>query len=267
MTAVITLLTDFGDSDSYVAQMKGVILCIAPACQIIDATHEISPQNILAGARALRDYALLYPDATVHVAVVDPGVGTARRIIAAEIRGKKFVLPDNGLLSGVLEDFEVEQAVVVENQRYFRKAISSTFHGRDIMAPVAAHLALGLELSELGEPAGELVRLKFESAKIDVCSALAEVMAVDRFGNVITNIPANWLIGQAGQTSKSLFVRTGETEDWIRVTVVSTYGQSSAGSLVALIGSKQTVELAVVGGFAAGRLQVGVRDRLILEFK
>ncbi len=156
---IITLLTDFGTADVYVAQMKAVILQAVPNCQIIDVTHHIAPQNVSLGARALRDASMLFPQGTIHIAVVDPGVGSDRRIVAAKINHQIFILPDNGLLSEVLRDFPLQQAVALTESRFWRPTISNTFHGRDIMAAVAGHLASGTQLSELGPTISDLKKL------------------------------------------------------------------------------------------------------------
>jgi S-adenosylmethionine hydrolase len=261
MSHVITLLTDFGTCDSYVAQMKGVILRIAPNCQIVDATHGIAPQDIKLGARALSDYAMLYPAGTVHVAVVDPGVGTDRRVIAAQIQDQQFVLPDNGLLSLLATEFGLRAAVSVERREFFQPSVSRTFHGRDIMASVAAHLVSGLSLDKLGPRVDKLVQLAPEQPILSRSSARAEIIGVDHFGNAITNIPAGWLEGVRGAGHLVLEALGNQK----RVEIVETYGQRPVGSLVVLVGSLGRVELAMVGGNAARQLGLKTAVELVLR--
>ncbi len=252
MPATITLLTDFGTRDSYVAQMKGVILSLAPGCPIVDISHEIPPQDIVAGARVLADAAMMFSPGTVHVAVVDPGVGTGRSVVAVELEGQRFVAPDNGLLSPLLDQYQVQRAVVVENRRLWRRQVSSTFHGRDIMAPVAAHLAVGGPLEEVGGPAAELTRFLAKPPQIDPAGATAEAIAIDHFGNVITNLPGDWL-RQLRRESAGESVRLSVVAGSHRSEVipVGTYAEASDGTLVALVGSHGRVELSVVKGSAA----------------
>ena len=193
MAKVITLLTDFGTQDSYVAQMKGVLLDLCPEALIVDTTHEIRSQDVSQAARMLPHLANTFPAGTIHIAVVDPGVGTKRRVVAAKIFEQIFVLPDNGLLSRVLDAGPTSWCVEVDNPRYWRDKVSSTFHGRDIMAPVAAHLASGVDWQELGTSCSpdSLVRLKEITFALpsDVTQGILDLVVVDidRFGNIILN--------------------------------------------------------------------------------
>jgi S-adenosylmethionine hydrolase len=269
MNHIITLLTDFGTRDSYVAQMKGVILRGLAGCHIVDASHEIPPQDILAGALTLRDYAMGFPANTVHVAVVDPGVGTQRRIIAAEVGDQKFVLPDNGLLTPIIDDFGLNRAVELTHSQYWRSEVSSTFHGRDIMAPVAVQIALGVDLELLGPSVSDLQRLNLRPPEMAPRSARVEILAVDRFGNIILNLPGSWLDAlKEGQTTvKPLRLAIQAGESYWRALVVETYAQVIAGELVALVGSQRRVELAVVNGNAASMLHLTVGSLLTLELE
>jgi hypothetical protein len=187
--ALITLLTDFGTADYFAGAMKGVILSINPNAQIVDITHEIPPQDIHAAAFTLLAVYKDFPTQTIHVAVVDPGVGSARRPILASCGGQFFVGPDNGLFSYVLEREPPANVIHIQNQKYFRQPLSATFHGRDVFAPVAAALAMGVEPSQFGEEITDFARLeslapvRLADGKIE-----ARIIHIDRFGNCVTNI-------------------------------------------------------------------------------
>src|SRR5574340_1407001 len=195
---VISLLTDFGISDEYVGVMKGVIWGIAPQARLADITHAIQPQNILHGALVLGRAYRYFPAGTVHLAVVDPGVGTARRGIALRVGAQTFVGPDNGLFTIPMGSGEPVEAVSLDNPAYRLPAVSRTFHGRDIFAPAAAHVANGISLSALGEPVSDPVKLSIPQPTRMGNTWLAEVLLVDAFGNLITNLPAADLTGGGG---------------------------------------------------------------------
>jgi S-adenosylmethionine hydrolase len=185
---VITLLTDFGLGDHYVAAMKGVILGICPHARLIDISHNITPFSISEGAYTLAQAWKYFPQGTVHLAVVDPGVGSARRAIAAEVDGHRFVSPDNGLLTMVLACARGAKVREISARRYFREPVSNTFHGRDIFAPFAAHLAKGLPLARAGKQLADPVMGDF-AKPIQLANGLwrGTVLSIDRFGNIITN--------------------------------------------------------------------------------
>lgn len=258
--AIITLTTDFGIDSPYVAQMKGVILTIAPSATIIDITHAIPPQDIFAGAIALADSARWFPPNTVHVAVVDPGVGTARRMIAVRAANHWFLAPDNGLLGPVLGDEPAMTAYSLENRGLWLAEVSSTFHGRDIFAPVAARLSLGIAADELGPRIGAMADINLPAPKISADEIVGEVIAVDSFGNLITNITEseyrNWLPHGKPQIACGTIV-VGR--------IVRTYGEANPGECVALFGSTGRLEVSVAGGSAAQQLKLargaGVRLR------
>ncbi|MEN8376622.1 MAG: SAM-dependent chlorinase/fluorinase [Gemmatimonadota bacterium] len=260
MNSPVTLLTDFGTRDGYVAAMKGVIATIAPGAQLIDAGHDIQPGDIAGAAWALRRYWALFPPGAVHLAVVDPGVGTDRRAIAARVAGRYFVAPDNGLLSWVLGETDLEAAVSLDRARFRRPEVAPTFHGRDIFAPAAAHLAAGVPLSELGSPLIHPVRLDLPRAIHRGNEVEGRVVQVDRFGNLITDVPGEWVRGllEAGP------VRTlvGRAEAG---TIRTTYGDADSGETLALIGSDDTVEVAVRDGRAADKLKVGLGTPVIVR--
>jgi S-adenosylmethionine hydrolase len=223
---VITLITDFGTADGYVGAMKGVIASRAPSARVVDITHEIAPGDVEAAAFALRQAAPLFPPGTVHVVVVDPGVGSARRGIVGVGRGQRFVGPDNGLFAGV-----AERAFEIVARRFRRPSVSATFHGRDVFAPAAAALARGARPEAAG-PEVPLTALPREPGR---------VVHVDRFGNLITD-----LVGIAE-------IRIGERT----LPVLRTYSDVAPGELVAYVGSAGSVEIGVRDGSAAQVLQLG----------
>ncbi|MGH7771316.1 MAG: SAM hydrolase/SAM-dependent halogenase family protein [Candidatus Binatia bacterium] len=185
---LITLLTDFGLKDPFVGIMKGVILGINPNAHIIDLSHGIPPQDLMAGALVLRHSAPFFPRGTIHVAIVDPGVGTKRRPLLVESEGNFFIGPDNGVLSLVLEENVASQIIHLSNETYHLKPTSTTFHGRDIFAPVAAYLSLGIPPQDLGTGVKGLERLPWPKV-IQVDGAIqGEVVYIDNFGNLITNV-------------------------------------------------------------------------------
>lgn len=188
MSNVITLTTDFGLQDHYVSAMKAVILGIAPKTRLIDVSHFIPPQDIMAGAWVIRNSAMLFPDGTVHLVVVDPGVGTDRNPVALKIENQLFVGPDNGIFSLFFDEFEYE-AYRLTNTDFWRKDLSNTFHGRDIFAPVAGHLSMGVPIEEMGEPIEELVSYRWAVPIFDKDGIQGWVVHIDQFGNLITNIP------------------------------------------------------------------------------
>ena len=251
--SLITLLSDFGAQDVYVGVMKGVIAQINPGLQVIDLTHLIPPQNIAAGRFCLMSAYSYFPASTVHVAVVDPGVGSQRRGVAVKFAGGYFVGPDNGLLSGVFSLSPVQAAVELTNPDYWRSPHpSSTFHGRDIFAPVGAYLASGVSIEQLGNPIApdSLVQLSLlyqqSEAEINGC-----IQYIDTFGNLITNIPAAAVRGSWSVKVKDIFIPSGQT-----------YSDLQVGELIALGGSHGWVEIAVNGGSAQSRLQLDWGDSI-----
>jgi S-adenosylmethionine hydrolase len=252
MPPIITLLTDFGMRDAYVASMKGVILSIAPDARIIDITHEVAPQDIVEGAWVLASAYRWFPAGTVHVVVVDPGVGGARRAVAAQAGAWTFVAPDNGLLSWALEetgDASELRAVELRDPRWFQADVSLTFHGRDIFAPVAAHLATGVALDELGPRIDDLVALPVAQPMVTPDSLTCEVVHVDRFGNAITNLDAMTLTSWARGAAVNVIVANHGLGD-----VRRTYAEVGQGEPLALIESTGRLEIAVRDGSAAAVL-------------
>lgn len=249
----ITLLTDFGDRDVYVGVMKGAIATINSQLRTIDLTHQIPPQNLLAARFALLNAYPYFPRQTVHIAVVDPGVGSSRRSIAIELENGYLVCPDNGLCSGILELDRAIAAVELVNSRYWRVSNPSyTFHGRDIFAPVGAHLASGVPLKELGEAIDlkSIVRLNLPDLAVDRDWITGCIQYIDRFGNLITNIHNSAIEGKSWQIIvKERAIDLGKT-----------YSDVDLGKTIALIGSHGWVEIAVNGGSAAAQLQLTWKD-------
>ena len=251
MRPVIALLTDFGTADSYVGTMKGVIAGICPEANLVDITHEVPAHDVLDGALQLGAAFGWFPAGTIFLAVVDPGVGSARRAIAAEAGDYRFVAPDNGLLTLVFRDAPPRRVVELSEPRYARPTISATFEGRDRFAPAAAWLATGLELPALGPPVTgcHLLDVPVPHARGDVLAGA--VLRADRFGNLITNLPRRMVEDFA--RGGPLEIAAGGRE--IR-RLVSTYADIEPAEICALFGSTDHLELAANGGSAAGRLGV-----------
>lgn len=247
---IVTLMTDFGTDDVYVGVMKGVIAAIAPRARAIDLTHAIPPFAVVQAAFRLKQAYPYFPEGTIHVTVVDPGVGSSRRAVAMESDGHVFIAPDNGLLSPIEREHGRTQLVALTNDAFFRKPVSATFHGRDIFAPVAAHIANGVALSELGPPLDALELLACPRAVLgDNGIVRGEVLWADRFGNLVTNIPGTLLSGR-----RVVAVRVGDkTIDGLS----ATFTDVAEGALLATIGSFGMLEIALRRGSAAGELAAG----------
>ncbi|UFP94116.1 SAM hydrolase/SAM-dependent halogenase family protein [Gloeobacter morelensis] len=254
---LIALLSDFGLVDGYVAQMKGAIAAIAPQAQVIDITHLVPPQDIAAGRFCLMSTCPYFPVGTVHVAVVDPGVGGARRAVAVRCEEAFFVAPDNGLLSGILAVTPAMAAVELTECRYWRTpSPSATFHGRDIFAPVGAHLSSGVPFEQLGCPidAASLVVLDLPDCRATAEGYAGAIQAVDRFGNLITNFPGEVVVGRQWRVVLGNWTIPGG----------HTYSDVPRGEMLALVGSHGFVEVAVAGGCARQVLAQTVGDPVIL---
>ncbi|MGO9059437.1 MAG: S-adenosyl-l-methionine hydroxide adenosyltransferase family protein [Candidatus Binataceae bacterium] len=254
--APIALLSDFGYQDHYAGVMRGVISSIAPRAPIIDITHGIPPQNILAGALALRESWRYFPAQTIFLAVVDPGVGTQRRAIAIETRsGARLVGPDNGLLWMAAEQAGFRRAVELRSTRHFLPRQSSTFHGRDVLSPVSAHLWNGVGLDRLGVVTADIDRLTLVEPQEHEESLCGEVVYVDGYGNLVSNLARSRVEAlQARFPTSRLLVRI---EGSVPVTVSRTYGDVQRGALLALFGSFDMLEIAVREGNAAAMLAAG----------
>jgi S-adenosylmethionine hydrolase len=246
---IISLTTDFGDSP-YVGQIKGVLACLVPNGRIVDLTHAVPPQDVVFAALALADTVPHFPDGSIHIAVVDPGVGTERPLVAAKI-GSWFVLgPDNGLLSELAQCWPLVELVTLNRPEYWRNPVSATFHGRDILAPIAARIALGQPLSQLGEPKNRLHESIIAPPLILPNKIVGTTLTQDSFGNLVTNIQKKHLFELHGQTPRIRMPGYGFEPKWVR-----TYGDAAAGDCVALIGSSGRLEISVVNG-NAGKLFV-----------
>lgn len=250
-SGVITLLTDFGLDDAYVGIMKGVMLRIDPTARLVDLTHAVPPQRIVVGALILRSAVGYFPDGTVHLAVVDPGVGSARRPIMIETGRGLLVGPDNGILYPAAAALGGGTARLLADERFFVHPISPTFHGRDIFAPVAAHLARGTDPAEIGPPLDSIVELSLPAPGCMGSILTGEVVHVDHFGNLITNITADLLSRFPVQ---QLSVSINETPIG---TLLTTYSGVSEGAPIALIGSWGLLELAIRNGNAAEKFAAG----------
>ena len=260
--SVITLTTDFGTGSPYVAAMKAVILCVNPAATLVDLTHAIQPQDVRHGALVLEDVCDRFPADTTHVAVVDPGVGTERAMVYARIGRQSYVAPDNGLLSRLSRRNPPSKIIRLEKPKYWAHPVSATFHGRDIMAPVAAQLSLGLDPEKLGPPLKRLVELEWPEVHISPNKIEGNVLFVDSFGNLITDITAKMLSGRPTDSRAHIVCKARET--W---GIYQTYADVPAGNLVALISSSGRLELACVGGSAAARFNAKVGTRVVVNWE
>lgn len=250
----VTLLTDFGTADGYAAALAGVVASAAPEAVVEHASHDVAPGDVFAAGLALSRYAGLYPESSVHVAVVDPGVGTPRRPLAARIDGRFYVAPDNGVLSLVLQGAERVRIVEITDPGIVDDA-SATFHGRDIFAPAAARLARGDALEGLGPPVHDPRLLPMPQPARTDSGVRGEVLLADRFGNLITNIPEGWV-----PASPRVRVEA-ESVGPVR----RTYGDVDPGDLLALIGSVGLLEVSVRDGSAAARLGVDRGAEVVVE--
>jgi S-adenosylmethionine hydrolase len=249
---IITLLTDFGNQDPYVAAIKGVILSLNPEAVLVDLTHEVPPQDIIAGSFLLSEATPYFPPGTIHLAVVDPGVGTPRRALAFRAREQFWVGPDNGLFHLVFRESPPLDLVSLENSEYFRGSVSRTFQGRDIFAPVAAHLSLGTPLHAFGPPATDPIALPWPEPSFTPEAVRGEIVYVDGFGNLISNIRGSDLTVWLAEKSHVIILGSLTVKGLSR-----TYGDVAAGEYLALVGSHGYLEIACAQGNAARRLGVG----------
>jgi S-adenosylmethionine hydrolase len=247
--SIISLLSDFGYKDPYVAEMKAVIISINPQARIIDLTHEIEKFSIRMGAYALTSAAPYFPPRTIHVAVVDPGVGTKRRPIIVETSRSLYVGPDNGLLMLAAHKEKITNIYAIENTKYMMHNVSNTFHGRDIFAPAAAHLSTGIKPSDFGPAIHDYVFPEFVKPETKQGDLTGEVLHIDDFGNIISNILAEDLERAGFHEGDSLVVTVGRKT--LNLLFCSAYGQIPAGSPLALIGGSSFLEVAVNQGSAS----------------
>jgi len=252
--SVITLTTDFGTQDWFVGTMKGVILGIQPGARPVDITHEIAPGDIRAGAFALMAAAPYFPKGTIHVVVVDPGVGSQRRAIAVKTKRALFIGPDNGVLTWALRKETIVTARQITDEKFFQHPVSRTFHGRDIFAPTSAHLCAGKKFSQLGPKINDWVQLPWPNPAQSEKGLAGEIIYIDRFGNAITNLAHDLL----------------REDEWARAKIVlkrhklgapsNSYAATKPGKLLAILSSAGFLEIAVNGGAATRQLKLNCGD-------
>ena len=260
MEPLITLTTDFGGESPYVAAMKGVILGLNPRARLIDLSHQIPPQDVRYTSFFLRACIPYFPPEAIHVVVVDPGVGTERALLYVEIDRHRLLVPDNGCWNGLIRPESRPPTVFrLTERRFWRPTVSSIFHGRDILAPAAAHLTLGEDPRNLGQPFDDWIHLETKPPIIRPDRLVGEVIFIDHFGNLITNIPGPAF---AALHDQQVQIMVGGQEVSRRV---RTYGEAEKGTLVALVSSSGLMELAVTGGSAQKKLQVHVGTPVIVQ--
>lgn len=260
--AIVTLTTDFGAADHYVACMKGVILQIAPDSRLVDVTHQIARHDVVHAAFVLRRTFEYFPRGTIHVVVVDPGVGTTRRLLGLSYAGQVVLAPDNGSVSLVHRDFPLADIRSIDNRDLFLRDVSSTFHGRDILAPVAGHLAAGTPLAAVGPSITQLEILNLPQPQPLPDGGLeGQVLSVDAFGNLITNLSRT--------DCDACLYRRRQAQVYVgplRIgPLLNTYGDVAPGEILALIGSAGALEIAINQGNAAVRLRAGPGTPILLR--
>ena len=259
---IITFLTDFGMKDGYVAQMKGVVSSMTDS-KLIDITHDIKPHDVREGSFVLRNSVSYFPVGTVHVAVVDPGVGTFRRGIVVTTKSQILVGPDNGLLmpaAHFLGDFIVYE---ITNNKFMLDSISNTFHGRDIFSPVAAHIVNEVPFKEIGSQIDDFIDMDFGKVKISGRTATGKIIHIDRFGNIVTNIEGIRLRNFLDYDNK-LMVFIGNKQQ--EISFVKSYSFVKKGQFLATIGSSNLIEIGVNQGNAARDLDVKIDDEIKILF-
>jgi hypothetical protein len=259
----VTLLTDFGTKSGYVSQMKGVLLSHANAINIVDITHDISPQNIREGAFVLKHSVKYFPKGTIHIAVVDPGVGTDRRGIMIATRSQILIGPDNGLLmpaAHYLGNFVVYE---ISNPLYMMQNVSNTFHGRDIFSPVATNIIKGVPFDQFGKRLFNFVDLDFGESSVDNQSATGKIIHIDSFGNIITNIDGE-KIKKYVEYGKKLMIFIGSERK--EITFLKAYGFARKRQILATVGSNFLFEIGINQGNAAKRLGVKLDDGVKILF-
>ncbi len=257
---IITLLTDFGLKDPYVASMKGVMLSINPQCSLIDITHQVKPHDIREGAFTLTQAYASFPRGTIHLAVVDPGVGGPRKPVLFVTKNYFFMGPDNGLLTIALKTEILKQVVLLTNKKFFLPETSSTFHGRDIFAPVAAYLSLGVKPQSFGPPVKSWHEISFPDPGMKQGKLVGEVVHVDAFGNLVSNIDREMLLQFVD--GQPFLIRVGKR---IIRGLKKGYWEGSKGEPVALIGSGGFLEISIREGNAQRILKVKRGDKITVS--
>ncbi|MEZ6045875.1 MAG: SAM-dependent chlorinase/fluorinase [Planctomycetaceae bacterium] len=265
---LITLTTDFGTADSYVAQMKGILLGIQPQARLVDVTHEIPPQDVLRAALMLPELIEAFPKGTYHLIVVDPGVGTSRKILAAEINDQRFIAPDNGLLDPLLKRYPKSTLYELTNSKYWRESVCSTFHGRDIMAPAIANWSRGVSLQDLGSELNSIVELDLPQPQVTDSQVIGTILYVDHFGNLVSNIRREHLKSFEKRTADPLIrlERDGSLR-FIDSGISQTYADPLPGHGLILWGSSGYLEVALHGGDAARKMKSKPGETLSLDWR
>jgi len=262
---VIALMTDFGEDDFFVASLKGAILKINPLAKIIDLTHRIPSFDVTAAGFILSASYMYFPAQTIFLVIVDPGVGSERRILLAKTKDYFFIAPDNGVLSLVFEEEKVEDLREVANEKYFLPDLSQTFEGRDKMAPVAAWVSQGVPCSEFGPEAKSYAELEVKKPELKGNEIIGHVLYEDKFGNLITNIPARMLesLGEnAGKKSIDLAIKGERISSFVQ-----SYSSAKRGELLFLMGSVGTIEIAAREESASEKLNAGVGDEVRISVR
>ncbi len=262
MMKIITFLSDFGSKDGYVAQMKGVALGISDA-RLVDITHEITPHNVSEGAFVLRIVSPYFPLGSVHVAVVDPGVGTERKGIVVATRKHVLIGPDNGLLMPAAHFFGDFVVYEITNKKYISSSLSNTFHGRDVFTPVAAHITNGVSFEEIGRKIDDFVDLDFGAGERKENMVTGKIIHIDRFGNVITNISADMVFEDISFNGK---IKVLINKNSIMIPFVRSYGFVKKGEMLATIGSSNFFEISINQGSIAKKLSVDEGEIVELVF-
>ncbi|MFQ6103620.1 MAG: S-adenosyl-l-methionine hydroxide adenosyltransferase family protein [Candidatus Glassbacteria bacterium] len=259
--AIVTLLTDFGESDFFVGAMKGVILSVNQEARIVDISHDIPPQSVREAAFVLKGAYPHFPPGTIHVAVVDPGVGMSRRPILVNAGAHLFVGPDNGIFTWVYKEWPCRVLELTQPQ-YFLPEVSDTFHGRDVFAPVAGHLSLGVhKIENFGRIIGDPVSIPFPEPILEHGKITGEVIHVDRFGNLVTNIPRMMIRGRVKPDEASIKV-SGKVLEGIS----KSYSQKKEAELLAVIGGSGLLEISVNMGSATKALGARVGEKVTISF-
>ncbi len=254
MGRIITLATDFGEKDYYVGAVKGVILSINPDVTIIDITHQLPPHNLISAAFTLRNYYQYYPPDTIHMVVVDPGVGGKRKPILIETEKYQFIGPDNGIFSWIDQPFK--EVIYLNNSKFCLNPVSSTFQARDIFAPVSAYLSLGVEINQFGKPLEKIVKLAIPKVQFKKNKTMGEIIQVDNFGNLITNIrPEN--------LKKS--IKTIKVKDRKIMKIRKTFSEVGEGEIIAYWGSAGFLEIGVNQGSAAEKSKAKIGEKVEIE--
>jgi len=261
-TPLVTLTTDFGAGSPYVAAMKGAVLAVNPSAQLVDLSHTLPPQDLRSCSFFLRSCVPYFPAGTLHVVVVDPGVGTERALLCVETGSQLLLVPDNGCWTELACNLpRPPRVVTLAERRYWRSEVSPTFHGRDILAPAAGHLSRGVLPQQLGPPATKWVELKLPEPRLTSELLKGEVLFVDDFGNLLTNLPGDVYLSCRERIKEVLVGGRAVTRQ------VRTYGDASAGELVVLVASAGIVEVAVVQGNAADLLGATVGTPIRVQLR